>query len=96
MASDVILATAPVRVAASASAAQVLARGYSHRRGLVLFNDSVGYLYVKYGADATATDFTFRLGPGEMREITSVYTGAVTGLWSAAAAGEGCAVTELV
>lgn len=95
MGREIILSSPPLRIAASV-AVKALITGNSDRRNLILFNDSVGYLYVKYGPEASLTDFTFRLAPGETREVLSPYTGAISGIWSAAAAGEACQVTELV
>ena len=50
---------------------------------VVMHDDAASTLYVKEGATATATDFTYKLLPGDTLIIDD-YTGIVTGIWSAA------------
>lgn len=65
----------------------------SSRRGFRIFNDSPQTLYVKYGATASATDFTCRVDPGGYLEEDRYY-GRVDGIW-AADAGGAARITEL-
>jgi hypothetical protein len=71
-------------VAGSASSVTLQASNAA-RIGLILSNDSTATLYVKYGATASATSFTYRLAPGAYWEMPQpIYTGIVDGIWSAA------------
>ena len=96
MGNAVIRARSPVRVAASASAVTVLA-AESARAGATVFNDSVAYLYLKFGSTASSTDFTVRVAPGAIYSLPEpAYIGLITGIWSAALAGEAAQVTEVI
>ena len=55
------------------------------RRGLMIVNESAADLYVKFGATASLTSYTVKMGPGSYYELPSPpYTGVVDGIWSAA------------
>lgn len=83
-------------VAASTTSVTVLAANTA-RLGLVIVNDSTVNLFIKFGATASATSFTYKLIPGATLEYPQgaiVYTGRIDGIWDAAS---GTArVTELV
>lgn len=82
------------RVASSATSATLLAANADRRR-LIIYNESTADLYVKFGATASITSYTVKLGPGDTYESPTdwVYTGIIDGIWSAA---NGAAqVTEL-
>jgi hypothetical protein len=54
-----------------------------------IVNDSTAVLYVKFGATASATDYTAKLNPGAYYEFPrgkdgSIYTGVVHGIWASA------------
>lgn len=67
----------------------------ANRVGATFYNASAGFLHLKLGAGASVVDFTVRIGPNSFYEIEFPgYTGAVTGVWTAAGAGA-CLVTEL-
>ncbi|NDJ16787.1 hypothetical protein [Myxacorys almedinensis] len=53
------------------------------RLGATLFNNSTARLYVKLGATATTTDFTFPLEPNGYYEVPFGYTGSIAGVWAA-------------
>jgi hypothetical protein len=79
-------ATATIsRVAASAASVSLLAANENRRR-VILYNESTADLYVKFGATASATSYTTKLGPGDTYESPTdwVYTGVIDGIWSAA------------
>jgi hypothetical protein len=59
------------------------------RRGFAIWNDSTAILYVKFGATASSTSYTFQIAPGGYYEHTTPYpyTGAVDGIWFADASG---------
>ena len=79
----------------SGSASSVTLRAAStSRKGLIIFNDSSAILYVKFGATASTTSFTYRLTPYSTFEMRSpIYQGIVDGIW-ASATGD-ARVTEL-
>lgn len=81
-------------VSGSASSVTLLAANTA-RKGCVIMNDSTAILYVKFGATASATSFTYKLSGGETLELLGpvVYTGIITGIWASATGA--ARVTEL-
>lgn len=81
-------------VASSASSVTLLAANAA-RQGAVIMNDSTAILYIKFGATASATSFTYKLNGGETWESppAPIYTGIITGIW--ASANGAARVTEL-
>ena len=70
--------TADVDSLTSSASSQTLRSANADRRGLIIFNNSTAILYVKFGATASASDFTFRLVPQGVFEMQSpVYTGLI-------------------
>lgn len=59
------------------------------RKGWAIFNDSTAALYLKFGATASATDFSVKLVAGAHYEQMGhgVYTGRVDGIWASDASG---------
>lgn len=93
---DAVLANAPTLANVASSVTNVtLKASNAARRGLVVVNDSASAtLYLKFGATASATSFTYSLAPGANWTMpTPVYTGIVDGIWSAAVGS--ARVTEL-
>lgn len=79
-----LTASATARVAASATAITLQASNAA-RRSLKVFNDSPATLTIKDGASVTSTDYSVQVSPGGYYEWPlPIYTGVVTGLWSAA------------
>lgn len=72
-------------VAGSASSVTLLAANVS-RLGAVIMNDSTATLYVKYGATASSTSFTYLVAAGATLELptNAIYTGIITGIWTSA------------
>lgn len=81
-------------VAGNASNVTLLASNTS-RKGAVIFNDSSAILYVKFGATATTSSFTYRVNPYQTLEIKGemLYTGRIDGIWASATGN--ARVTEL-
>lgn len=82
-------------VSSSATTVTVLAAN-ALRKGAVIVNDSTQILYLKFGATASATSYTYKLGGGETLEIPGanvLYTGIIDGIW--ASANGNARVTEL-
>lgn len=84
----------PAALASAATSAQLLAANAS-RKGLLVTNTDANTLYLKYGATASATDFTVAIPTGAYWEMPQpIYTGRIDVIW--AADGSGSAVyTEL-
>jgi hypothetical protein len=73
-------------VAGSASSVTLQALN-ADRLGLIIVNDSAATLYVKFGAGASTTSYTVKLGPDETYSLPTDgwrYTGIVTGIWDSA------------
>ena len=72
------------RVSASTSAV-TLAAANVFRMGLFLYNDSTSEAFVKYGAGATSTDYTIKMGAGSYWEMPSpICTVEISCAWSTA------------
>lgn len=87
---DGAIATAPSRFATStgsnvsASATSVtLKAANSSRKELKIQNDSTAVLYLKEGATASSTDYTYKLYQDDVY-LTNNYTGIVDGIWASA------------
>lgn len=88
------VATATLSNVAGNAASVTLVAANTSRKGLILFNDSTATLYVKFGATASTSSFTFLLRPNGLYEMNGViYQGIVDGIWSAA--NGNCRITEL-
>lgn len=81
-------------VTSSATNVTLLAAN-ARRKGVIIFNDSTEVLYLKFGATASTTSFTYYIVPGAHWEMPKpIYPGIIDGIWASA---NGFArVTELV
>ncbi len=70
-------------VSASASSVVVFAAcgGVTKR---ILHNDSAAILYLKYGATASTTSYTYKIAADAHWESPDDYPGVVHGIWSSA------------
>jgi hypothetical protein len=69
-------------VTAAASNTTLLASNAS-RRQAILYNDADTAVYVKFGATASATSFSYKLLPAQTLELPfPVYTGIIDGIWA--------------
>ena len=67
----------------------------NNRKGFIIFNNSNAILYVKLGATASTTSFTYRLTSyGTVNETNFRYTGIIDGIWASDASGN-AQITEL-
>lgn len=82
-------------VAQSATSVTIVA-GNTERHGMIVHNDSTATLYIKLGATASATSYTYKVAPDSTLELPSCYgyTGTIDGIWSGAGAGA-ARVTDL-
>ena len=83
------------QVASSATVVNLLVANVG-RLGVVIENVSTAILYVKFGATATTTSFTYLMAANtrlDLRQARVEYTGLITGIW--ASANGNAYVTEL-
>lgn len=74
---------------------QTLVVARAARKGLYIWNNSTEILYIKFGATATTSSWTIRLGAGDYYEAPSpCYTGIVDGIWANNASGS-AKITEV-
>lgn len=67
-------------VATSTTVATLLGAG-ARRSMVIIVNDSAGNLFVKFGAAASATDYTVKIATQGYYEVpTPAYGGAITGI----------------
>lgn len=92
-------ATATLTNVASSATNVTLKASNAARKGLVIVNDSTSILYVKFGATASTTSYSYFLAgsvngvPSTLELPLVVYTGIVDGIWSSAVGN--ARVTEL-
>lgn len=72
-------------VASSASNVTLLAADHK-RKAFVITNDSSAILYVKFGATASATSFTYKLAAAERLAcpVGAPWQGQIDGIWASA------------
>lgn len=96
------LAVRPVRSATgtitsvnAATSTTTLLAANTSRLKAIFYNDSTATLYLALASGASTTAYTVQLGAGAYFETPNdvVYTGIITGIWSAAAGAVRC--TEL-
>jgi len=82
---DAAATTATLANVASSATTVTLMASNTARIGFVIYNDSTAILYVKFGATASATSFTYFVNPGDTLDIPITrYTGVIDGIWSSA------------
>ncbi len=55
------------------------------RKGVILFNDSTGSCYLKYGVGASSTSLTYKIAPGGTWSMdTPLYVGTIEAAWDVA------------
>lgn len=81
-------------VTSSATSTNILASN-ANRRMAIMVNDADKNCYVKLGATASTTSFSYKLTPGQTLELPMpVYTGAIDAIWDAGPTGS-MRVTEI-
>ncbi len=86
---------ATIAVPSDITVAQILVASNAARKGLTLWNNSTGNVFIELGAAPTALAYSVRLSPGGYYELPYHYTGEIQGLWDAAG-GTGVLVREFV
>lgn len=91
-----IATTATLANVAQIATSVTLLAANTARMGAVFVNDSTSILYMKYGASASITSYTYKMDPYDTVEINAnmLYTGLVSGIWAAAGSGN-ARVTEV-
>lgn len=76
---------------------QTLLSANSKRKSFHLWNDSTVVAYVKFGATATTSSYTFQMSPGGYYEMQGegVYGGQIDCIWASDASGA-MRITEVV
>lgn len=94
IASNESTSTSTLSNANSSASSGTLIAANAARKGLIIYNDSVETVLIKYGSTASTTSFTTAIQPGEEWSMPKpVYTGIIDGIWLAA---DGAArITEL-
>jgi ornithine carbamoyltransferase len=88
-----VAAAATLANVSDTSSSTTLLASNAARLAAIIYNDSTVGLYVKYGATASATSFTYFLDAGESYREER-YTGVIDGIWESDASGT-ARVTEL-
>ena len=73
----------PTTVASAITSSPLLAANAS-RKGATIWNASTATLFVDFDAAASLTEYAARLDAGGFYEIPYGFTGAISGIWSAA------------
>lgn len=74
---------------------QTLLTANANREGVIIVNDSTATLYIKYGATASTSSFTYKVAPGATFEMpVPIFTGQLDGIWSSNASGA-ARITEM-
>lgn len=80
--------SATLSAVADSASSVTLAAANTARCFFTLVNDSTEILYLKYGATASLTSYTYKIAAGGTWEMPSpIYTGIIDGIWANNAAG---------
>jgi hypothetical protein len=86
--------SAVTNVVSAATSTSILASN-ANRRMAIMVNDTDRNTYVKLGATASTTSFSYKLSPGQILELPiPIYTGAIDAIWDASPTGS-MRVTEI-
>ncbi len=89
------ISTATVTSVDDTASSTTLLSSNNSRKGFIIYNDSTVILYIKLGATASTTSFTYKLNPsGTLNEPSFPYTGVIDGIWASNASGA-ARITEL-
>lgn len=73
---------------AQSTTSVVIAGTNSGRKGLTIYNDTGGTMYIRNdGGVASTTQYTTQIPTGTAYVMQPVYIGAITGIWASAGAG---------
>lgn len=87
--------TSSVTSVTSAAVSTSILASNANRRMAVMVNDTDKNAYVKLGATASTTSFSYKLAPGQTLELAvPVYTGAIDAIWDTSPTGS-MRVTEI-
>lgn len=87
--------TATVTAVGDSVTSVTLLAANADRLGATLYNDSNARCLVKFGATASASDFSIAMSPGGYYEVPVGHRGIIDGIWDADAGGS-MRVTEFV
>lgn len=87
--------TSAVTSVTSAATSTSLLASNASRRQATMYNDADKAVYVKLGATASTSSFSYKLLPGQTLELANpVYTGAIDGIWDSSPTGS-MRITEI-
>ena len=87
--------TSAVTSVVSAAVSTSILASNANRRMAIMVNDTDRNTYVKLGATASTTSFSYKLSPGQILELPiPIYTGAIDAIWDATPTGS-MRVTEI-
>lgn len=77
-------ATGTLSSVALTTSSQTLLASNASRKGFIVYNDSLNFLYIAFAATASTTAFSSKLQAGASYTSDTLYTGIITGIASAA------------
>lgn len=87
--------TSAVTSVVSAAVSTSILASNANRRMAIMVNDTDKSVYVKLGATASTTSFSYKLSPGQILELPiPIYTGAIDAIWETSPTGS-MRVTEI-
>ena len=87
--------TSAVTSVVSAAVSTSILASNPNRRMAIMVNDTDKSVYVKLGATASTTSFSYKLSPGQILELPiPIYTGAIDAIWETSPTGS-MRVTEI-
>lgn len=87
--------TSSVTSVVSAAVSTSILASNANRRMAIMVNDTDKSVYVKLGATASTTSFSYKLSPGQILELPiPIYTGAIDAIWETSPTGS-MRVTEI-
>jgi hypothetical protein len=87
--------TSAVTSVVSAAVSTSILASNANRRIAIMVNDTDKSVYVKLGATASTTSFSYKLSPGQILELPiPIYTGAIDAIWETSPTGS-MRVTEI-
>jgi len=75
--------TATPSTVASSANSQTLLAANANRKGLTIWNDSTGNLFIDFHDAVSTTEYAVKISAGGYYEMPFGYTGIISGIWDA-------------
>lgn len=77
--------TGTITSVSAATSSTILLAANANSRGFIIYNNSANFLYIAFAATSSTTAFSVRLQSyaSYNSDVTPLYTGAISGIWSA-------------